>query len=108
KKMQTETITELKNTRWVVKSIEGNAIDTSKSRTPFIVFREDAKMGGNSGCNSYGGSYTLGEGTSIRFSQVFSTKMACMDEGNPENTFFTAFNQVNQYQIADNELVLGK
>ena len=39
---------------------------------------EDGQVSGSAGCNSYGGSYQVSDGT-ISFSELFITEMACMD-----------------------------
>ena len=46
-------------------------------KRPFLEFRGDGQMGGNAGCNSFGGSYTLGAGDSITFGPLRQTKMYC-------------------------------
>src|SRR6187399_17306 len=46
-------------------------------KRPFLEFRVDGQMGGNAGCNAFGGSYTLGPGDSITFGPLRQTKMFC-------------------------------
>lgn len=41
-----------------------------------LTFNEDGTVNGNSGCNGFGGEYTV-EGDQITFSELFSTLMAC-------------------------------
>ncbi len=41
-------------------------------------FKEDGTVTGNSGCNGFGGNYTV-DGDQIKFDQIVSTLMACDD-----------------------------
>jgi heat shock protein HslJ len=41
-----------------------------------ITFNEDGTVAGNSGCNGFGGNYTV-EGDQVTFSEIVSTLMAC-------------------------------
>ena len=41
-----------------------------------ITFNEDGTLAGNSGCNGYGGNYTV-EGNQITFSEIVSTLIFC-------------------------------
>lgn len=43
-----------------------------------LTFNEDGTVTGNSGCNGFGGDYTV-EGNEITFGQIVSTLMACED-----------------------------
>jgi heat shock protein HslJ len=43
-----------------------------------LTFNEDGTLAGNSGCNGFGGDYTV-EGKEISFGQIVSTLMACED-----------------------------
>jgi heat shock protein HslJ len=44
-----------------------------------ITFNEDGTVTGTSGCNGFGGEYTV-EGDQITFGQITSTLMACEDQ----------------------------
>jgi heat shock protein HslJ len=41
-----------------------------------ITFNEDGTVAGNSGCNGFGGNYTV-EGNQVTFSEIVSTLIAC-------------------------------
>lgn len=43
-----------------------------------LTFKDDGTVTGNSGCNGFGGSYTV-DGDQIKFDQIVSTLMACDD-----------------------------
>lgn len=43
-----------------------------------LTFKEDGTLTGNSGCNGFGGSYTV-DGDQVTFKDIVSTLMACDD-----------------------------
>lgn len=68
----------------------------------------DGQVSGNSGCNSFGGSYTV-KGDKIQFSQLASTMMACMEpEGimEQEQIILQYLNQAKTYRFEDGRLVI--
>jgi heat shock protein HslJ len=70
-----------------------------------VEFRADTSFAGKAPCNNMGGKYTL-KGTSIKFSNVYTTKMAC---GNLEQeTAFLKLLQetVSAYSVTDQQLLL--
>ena len=58
----------------------------------------NSRVNGNSGCNTIAGSYELLEQNRIRFSQMISTKMACMDM-EIESEFLNVLNIADSYFI---------
>jgi heat shock protein HslJ len=76
-------------------------------RSPaFIQFTEDDKVGGNSSCNRFTGSYTFSE-TQLSFGQAASTRMACpqvlMEQ---EQRFLAALARIAQVQLENGMLEL--
>ncbi|HSQ26791.1 MAG TPA: META domain-containing protein [Anaerolineales bacterium] len=68
----------------------------------------DGQVSGNSGCNSFGGSYSV-NGDNIQFSQLASTMMACMEpEGimEQEQIILQYLNQAKTYRFEDGRLVI--
>ncbi len=65
-------------------------------------------IGGSGGCNIYGGSYRV-EDTTISFSNVFSTLIACEPEeiGRQEQAFFRALRTATQFRFADGLLIIS-
>lgn len=80
--------TSLKNTSWVVTEIQGEP--TLPDFQPTIAFGAADEVGGNSGCNNFGGTYTL-TGTQISFGELMMTAMLCTDNGRDQQE--TAFHQ---------------
>jgi len=71
-----------------------------------LTFNEDGTVAGNSGCNGFGGDYTV-EGDQVTFGQIVSTLMACED---PRMTQEDAVHQVltdtATFKIESNTLTL--
>ncbi len=68
---------------------------------------QDGKVGGNAGCNSYGGTCTL-NGSSITIGPLAVTEMYCTDPGvmEQEADYLAALNSVTRYRIEGRTLVL--
>ncbi len=64
-----------------------------------------AKVSGNTGCNRMMGTADITNTTAIKFSPLATTKMAC--PGNTETTLLDALATVDNYSIADTQLLLN-
>ena len=71
-----------------------------------ITFNSDSTMAGNSGCNGYGGNYTV-EGNQITFTEIVSTLMLC-DEPvmEQEEAVYQVLTDTPTFQIEGNTLTL--
>ena len=98
--------------RWRLVELEGQpSIAGGGAREPHLTFsRRDtvARVGGATGCNSMGGTYKA-DGARIRFSELFSTKMACVEEDRmrQEARFVKALETADRYAINGDTLVLS-
>ena len=72
-----------------------------------LEFDADASSAGGRACNSYGGSYVLA-GDTISFSGLFSTMMACTDDGvmEQEQAYFDALSSATRYAISGDTLTI--
>lgn len=72
-----------------------------------LEFREDNSAGGRGGCNGYGGTFAV-DGDSIRFSQLVSTLMACVDQAvmDQEAAYFRALESAARYEVFEDQLVI--
>ena len=73
----------LRGTKWMVDTIvEGDAASSVPAGVEAsVIFEDGNRFGGNAGCNGMGGNSVVNEGTStITFSEVITTKMACDDD----------------------------
>ena len=86
-------------------SVDGAAIPLLPG-SPVTLNVTGTEIGGNSGCNSYGGHFTL-DGSSISIGDLVSTLMMCTPEAMAVETPFTnALPEVDTVAIEDGELVL--
>ena len=70
-----------------------------------IEFKSDLSFTGKAPCNSIGGIYTL-KGTSIKFSNIRVTKMAC-DNLEQESAFLRLLEEtVSAYSVSETKLLL--
>ena len=70
-----------------------------------IEFGSDTSFSGKAPCNRIGGVYTL-KGTSIKFSRIFATRMAC-DKLEQETAFLKLLEEtVSAYSVEGNKLLL--
>lgn len=102
----------LQGPRWRLVELEGQpALSGGGAREPHLIFSRDSvdRVGGATGCNSMGGRYTA-EGDRIRFSDLFSTKMACIEEERmrQETRFVGALGRVDRYAISGDTLTLSE
>lgn len=81
------------------------ASDTSSGRIPSLNFNfKTNRVNGNTGCNSFGGTFVV-KGQSLNFSRnMISTKMAC--PGYNEKTFVDNLLETNRYEIKQGVLQL--
>ncbi|MAT99274.1 MAG: hypothetical protein CL608_19220 [Anaerolineaceae bacterium] len=95
----------LEGQTWVLAKFNGG--EPLEGRQPTLEF-EAGKVSGNTGCNHYGGSYQI-EDESIRFEDLFSTEMACLDpEGlmAQEQDYLGLLRAVNHFELVDDVLTL--
>lgn len=90
-------------TEWKLKKIDGESVNSERS---FIRFDESKNaVGGNGGCNSFGGSIEK-NGNKLKLSQVFSTKMYCEETQKIEDNFLRRLEKVDSYEIKNGKLFL--
>ena len=77
------------------------------ARSITLTFEAEGQAAGRGGCNSYSTTYAL-EGTSISFSEIVSTRMACEggDIMQREQEFFAALSSASQFGLTDQRLYL--
>jgi heat shock protein HslJ len=92
--------------KWEVVSMQRQQkADKETLSNVYIEFRNDLSFGGNASCNNMSGVYTL-KGTSVKFSNIISTKMAC-NNLDQENAFLQLLeDRVSAYTVDANKLLL--
>ncbi|MFC4259785.1 META domain-containing protein [Marinobacter lacisalsi] len=83
----------LTNTYWKLMSLKGTEVDVPRGAQgePHMIFRDDGKVNGFSGCNRFVGEYTV-RGANLLFDSMASTKMACPDDSF-ETPLYEVFSQ---------------
>ncbi|MDR2293242.1 MAG: META domain-containing protein [Prevotellaceae bacterium] len=90
------------NTKWILKSIDGEEIETLP-QPAYIMFSDDEKVSGFSGCNGFGGSYYL-SGDILKLDNLISTQKGCLNK-NPEKQFNNVLSRVDACLIIGNKLI---
>lgn len=71
-----------------------------------ITFHEDGTLAGNSGCNGYGGNYTV-EGNQITFNEIISTLIFCDQPlGGQEEAVYQVLTETATFEIKGNTLTI--
>ena len=100
----------LEGTRWVLASMtrDGAEAPPVSGSTITLNFETGGQVGGNAGCNSYGGSYET-RNSSITFLNVVSTLMACAEQAvtDQEAAYLNALNQAATYELSNDSLVIA-
>lgn len=97
-------VTALEGSSWTLSSIPG--VDLEETPKPVtLYFQEEQRVGGHAGCNGFGGSYVQ-DGDKLSFSQMISTKMACMPGMATENAYMGALQKTTGFRVQDNQLLL--
>jgi heat shock protein HslJ len=76
--------------------------------TPITLIFSDTGVGGNAGCNTFGGSFQF-DRNSLTISQVVSTLMACTDQAvmEQETAFLNALSSASTFQINGSQLQIN-
>lgn len=101
----------IENTKWVITTLQGQDIADPENDGRVIHFTlnsKDNRVNGYSGCNTFMGTYKLEEGNRISFSQMATTRMACLDAKINEAQVLSVFETADNFTIADGKLSLNK
>lgn len=104
-----QSLNNVHETRFMLVELMGKPYSAAEgTRAAYIQFASgEMRASGNSGCNSFTGSYELQDGNRIRFSQMASTKMACLDM-NIEQEFLNVLQSADNYWFDGTNLVLNR
>jgi heat shock protein HslJ len=97
----------LTSSSWTLTSLNGAPL--AEGSAPITLeFSSETELGGQGGCNGYGGNYTAGADGSIDISQLVSTMMACEPQIIMENeaAYLQALESVTHYSISGDTLTL--
>jgi len=97
----------LEKTEWKLVWLSGQKIDVAAPRqVPYLQLDPDTHhVSGSGGCNRLAGGYEL-NGNSLKFTQMATTRMACLHGGDTEAKFLDALGQVSSWKIGGGALSL--
>jgi heat shock protein HslJ len=94
------------NGKWQLVSMKsGKSLPMELPAKPITLNIDKDKIGGNGGCNSYGGSL-LQTAKIVKFFEIFSTKMYCEGSSPTESKYFAALEKSVNFELKDDELIL--
>lgn len=97
----------LAGTQWRLVSMGriGSVANLVAGSTVTMNFGNDGRVTGSGGCNSYGGNFRV-QGDRITFSQIFSTKRACLssDGNRQESQYFLALESTSRFRLSGSQL----
>jgi heat shock protein HslJ len=104
----TKVDTALTDKRWKLKEIKGKPVaETEGTKPAHLTFNsKDTRVFGNSGCNSFSGTYRLKWVNRLLFSEMVFTRMMCTDM-DVENKLSEVFRTVESYTINRDTLILN-
>lgn len=95
---------------WTLKELHGTEVPApSSSRDDvYIMLKEDEnRITGNGGCNTFGATYELREGSRIKISNIAATRKACR-EMKIEYELFKVLELADTFTLRGDLLILGK
>jgi putative lipoprotein len=97
----------LREREWKLAWVEAFPSIPAGVATPTLRFEAGDRMGGRTGCNSAGGTYTV-DGDRLTIGNIISTKRACAAQaGNQlEVAYLGALEQTRSFRIVDEKLEL--
>lgn len=91
---------------WVIKTCTANGKTIPAVNSKGFIAIRDGQIGGNSGCNTFGGDWT-GSTAKMKVPGVMSTKMYCEDAAEQERMVFDLLNGTVASSVSGNELTLS-
>lgn len=93
---------------WKLVELNGHPVTPGPNDTYITLKLDGQRVIGSGGCNRLAGTYTLGAKNRVRFSQIVSTEMACMEGMETETEFLRVLDRVDSYDVKGDKLVLNK
>ena len=105
--LSAQNLAALQERTWIAKHLGNIELQTaSTSRNiPSLQFNASNQVKGADGCNRVMGAYQV-QGDKLEFSQLASTKMACIDDNGVPQQFGEALSKVKHYQVFNKTLKL--
>ncbi|MFL0353055.1 META domain-containing protein [Xanthomarina sp. GH4-25] len=93
------------DTKWKLVKLMGKDITDSEAFISFAT--EDNRVFGNSGCNTFTGTYNIENNTQLELSKIATTMMACPDM-TVEDQFIKVLNTADNFSLNANTMTLNK
>ena len=91
--------------KWELISLSGEKPLIEK--LAYMEFSEEGTVNGYSGCNRFGGSFTITDKDKIEFKQIWTTRMMCPEnQMSVEQKFLEMLNSTSRCKITGNQLAL--
>jgi len=99
----------LVGTHWVLTELAGRSLTkTPTGREPhLILLDEDHRAVATGGCNQMSGTYQVGDGNALTFSQLIATQRACSDGMDRDRALAEALETTATYQIEADRMRLS-
>lgn len=98
----------LNSSQWLLVAMAGNktTIRVSEGQSNLTIDEGEQRIGGNSGCNLFNGSYQV-DGDKLSLGGLISTRMACPENiMNMEQKYLDTLQKVRYYQRDEQQLLL--
>lgn len=93
-----------KNTYWRLTLLGSEGVQrVDNQREPHLVFNQNGRVSGADGCNNLTGTYTR-DNASLRFSQLVTTRKACMEGMQQAHAFLDTLTTITSYQVVGEHL----
>ncbi|WP_168203114.1 META domain-containing protein [Marinobacter fonticola] len=93
------------NTFWQLQHVGGEPVRAATSKeAPFIIFLDDGRVSGFTGCNRFKGAYGMVDGN-FRFTEMSATRDPC-PEGRHETPYLIAMKKTMGAEMDGNNLIL--
>lgn len=106
-KKSAQNLSDLQNRTWIATQLGNTELKTSPNarNIPNLQFNASNQVAGADGCNRVMGAYQAKD-DKLEFSQLASTKMACIDDNGVPQQFSEALSKVKRYQVFNKTLKL--
>jgi heat shock protein HslJ len=97
------------NSSWLLESFgePGAELPAIAGTSISLEFKQNGQVEGSSGCNSYGGPYSVQDGR-LAFGEIVSTLMACEDQAvnDQEQEYLQALRASGRFSVVDDRLTI--
>lgn len=91
--------------KWKLTSlISENEVIYPTKKAVTLNINKEGNLGGNGGCNGYGGDYEFEKPNKIKISGIISTKMFCDETSKLENAYFRVLQEAHTIKAKGNRL----